>query len=414
MSKRAIVGRVLLLLAALFCLVLPVILVAHPISYLPLICTVLLLLVSWIYLQIIRRSISLDVSSMANECVRGSQTALEVTLSNRSFLPCARIQMDFYVTDIFGDYDSVRTLTYSAKAHEDLSVGFDVTFAHLGTYYAGVNNVVVYDLLGLFHATLSDGSRRQVTVRPRKMSLANEVDLTAVPDESRRALKPVTADDLDYSSVREYRYGDPLKTVHWNLSAREGNGTLYTRLYETYVNPTLTIVLDSLAPDYDAEELMSLMDGMVETAAELCSQARLSGVEAEVRFLGRDGEPHLSHLVDASDACSLVADMKRITPQSSPEAADAAADEILREVGLAPQGSGNVALITARTDAEQLDALCEVAMARRNAMAFLAVPRSLVGREREAYVAPMRQVSAVGGAWWAIESNETLTEVVGL
>lgn len=408
------VGRVLLFAVALLCLVAPVVLVAHPISYVPLISVLLVLGVSWAYLRVVRRSLSIDVSGMAGECERGSTTPLVVTLSNGAPFPCARISLDFYVTDLFGGYDSVRTFTCSARAREDLSLGIDVRFAHVGTYYAGVSSVVVYDLLGLFHATLDEGSRRQVTVRPRRMQMGEAPDLLAAPDESRRALKPVAADDLDYSSVREYRYGDPLKTVHWNLSARDPGGALYTRLYETYVNPTLTIVIDSCSPDYGTEDLMSLMDGIVETAVELSRQARLSGVEAEVLFQGRDGEPGTAHLVTVSDACSLVSDMRRICPEGSVDADPSFASDALLGACLSPQGSGNVALVTSRVDPGQIETLAEASMARRNAMAFVAVPRSLAGRDRDSFLAPMRRVSEAGGSWWTVESNEVATEVSGL
>ena len=412
MARR--IGRIVLFVVAAALLVLPPCLIAHPIAYVPLLSAVLMLVVSWAYLQVMRRSLSVSVAGMASACERGHASQLSVTLSNRAPLPCARVQMDFFVTDLFGDYDGVRTVACSTRARDDVDVDFDVLFAHVGTYHAGVTNVVVYDLLGLFSAKLSDGARRQVTVRPRKMSLGAANAMTAVPDESRRSLKPVAADDVDYANVREYRFGDSLKTIHWNLTARDPGHTMFTRLYETYVNPSLTVVLDSCGPDVEAEELMSLMDGIVEVAVALCEQARVSGIDAEVRYVNRAGRDATGHLVSTFDAVNLVTDMMRITPEREAGAVATQAEELLRRSGLRSQGSGNIALVTSRVDPGQIATLAEVAMARRNAMAFVAVPRGLAGREREKHLGPLLQLSGVGGAWWAVESNEIASEVVGL
>lgn len=411
MARR--VGRVLLLAALAALLALPVFLIAHPIAYVPFISAVLMVVASWAYLQVMRRSVHVSVDSMAASCSRGEKTPLRVTLSNRAVVPCARVQMDFFVTDLFGGFDDIRTISCSIRAREVSSVDFDVQFAHVGTYHAGVSRVVVHDLLGLFSASLGDGARRQVVVRPRRASMGSSSVATAVPDESQKALKPVTADDVDYASVREYRFGDPLKTVHWNLSARDPGGTMYTRLFEAYVNPSLSVVLDPFAAKGSSEELMTLFDGMVEVAASLSEQARAAGIDAEVRYINRDGLPSSMRIATMDDANDLVVDMMRIEPTGD-GAAGAAAEEMLRDAGLRSHGSGNVALVTGRTDASEIEALIEIAMARRNAMAFLAVPRSLSEREREKYVEPMSRLSASGGSWWAVESNEVMTEVVGL
>ena len=414
MARR--IGRIVLFVAAAVLLVLPPLLIAHPIAYIPLTSAVLIVIVSWLYLQLVRRKLEISVESMVKDCERGAKTSLVVSLFNRAPVPLSRVTLDFYVTDLFGAYDEVKQLACSLKAREQVNLGFDVQFAHLGTYYAGIKDVVVHDLLGLFSATIEGSDRRQVTVRPRKMNMAEAVQMTAVPDESRKALKPVSADDVDYATVREYRYGDQLKTIHWNLTARSPQGTMYTRLYEAYVNPSLTIVIDPCAPDGRSDEdMMSLFDGMVELSAALSAQARFEGVDADVRYVTRDGEAAATRLSNEADANTMVADMMRIT-RVEDASSDVAgmAEDLVRQAGGRSHGSGNVALVTSRVDSEHLSTLVEVAMNRRNVLAFLAVPRDLVGRDREKFAAPMRRLNSVGASWWMVESNPVKTEVVGL
>ena len=412
---RRRVGRTALLVLAGLALLLPMALIAHPIAYVPFLSAVLMVGLSWLYLQLVRRALTVSVDEMCGSCERGATTTLAVGLDNRSPLPLSRVELEFFVTDLFGAYDEVRTLNCSVRGGEDVSLEFDVRFVHVGTYQAGISRVVVHDLLGLFSATIKEGERRQVTVRPRRMSLGQAFELSAAPDQSNKAIKPIAADDVDYANVREYRYGDQLKTVHWNLTARSATGTMFTRLYETYVNPSLCIVLDPVAPDArEGEDLMALMDGMVETAVAICQVSRLEGVDAEVRYVDKDGQPRLTRIANEADATTLVAGMLRITPQREAGPAATLADELVREAGLRSHGSGNVVLVTSRPDPDALGSMVEVASSRRNAMVFLAVPRSLVGRERQKFAAPLHQLAACGGAWWLVESNPIGTEVVGL
>jgi uncharacterized protein (DUF58 family) len=410
----ATVGRVLLLLGALLLLVFPVLLIAHPISYVPLLAAVLIVVVSLIYLQVLRRAPSVSVAQMAHSCERGQKAELAVALSNSSILPCPRLDMEFFVTDLFGGYDEVTRLTCALGSREQSTLDFDVRFAHLGTYEAGINHVVIHDLLGLFSSRLSDSARRSVVVRPRKVSMDAVNAMQVVLDESRNMLKPVASDDMDYANVREYRFGDPLKTIHWNLTARNPGHVMYARLYEAYVNPSLAIIVDAYSPAHAPEELMSLFDGMVECACALAARSREAGIDAEVRYLDRTHTPASVRLASAADADGLVAGMLRITPADEAGAYAAGTEGMLRGAGLSSHGFGNVALVTSRVDAGLLTALTEIRMRRRNVMAFVAVPRTLEGKKRESFLAPLRRLGAVGIAYYVVESTEIETTVVGL
>jgi uncharacterized protein (DUF58 family) len=413
-GRLAHAGRTLLVLAALVVLVLPVLLIAHPISYVPLIAAVIIIAVSWAYLQVLRRSSSVSVAQMAGACERGQTTQLAVALANASVLPFPRIEMEFFVTDLFDSYDDVRKLTCALGPRESDTLDFDVRFAHLGTYRAGISQVVIHDLLGLFSVRLAGGASRSVVVRPRRVLMNSVSAMQAIPDESRRMLRPIASDDMDYRGVREYRYGDPLKTIHWNLTSRSPAATMYTRLYEAYVNPSLVIVIDAYSPSLEAEELMSLFDGMVECAAALSHAAREAGIDAEVRYIDRENTPASARLASVADADSLVAGMLHITPVEEAGMHATTTETMLRGAGLSTHGFGNVALVTSRLDAGLLSALVEIRMRRRNTMAFVAVPRSLEGRERESFLAPLRRLDVAQIAHYVVESTEVETKVVGL
>ena len=415
-SGRAVprVLRILLVLVGVALLVIPVLLLAHPISYVPLIVAVLTVGLSWLYLRAVSRSVSVALEEGSLTCERGHEAGFAIRLANRSVLPIARVELTFFMTNLFGDVDDVRTLVCSLGPSQSTEAFFDASFVHLGKYQAGIQSVRTYDLLGLFSRTREDGTLNEVLVRPAPVTLSGVAATQVMPDESQHMLKPIASDNEDYASVREYQHGDPMKTVHWNLSTRMPGGKMFTRLYEEYVNPSLVIVIDSFAPDCDPDVQMSLFDGIVECAAALCVQAQGTGVDAEVRFLNADLEKESAHLASENDVISFIGAVHRMTPASK---AGTDADEVadmLRAAGLQTHGFGNVAFLTSHADEACLEVLTSIRMRRRNAMAFVAVPRELEGRERDAFWAPFAALESVGVNCYTVESTPVGTEVSGL
>ena len=406
--------RAVLLVACLLLLILPTLLLAHAISYVPLIMTAVMVALSWIYLRAVDKGIAVSVEDAEYVCTRGESAGLKVTLRNDSFLPAPRVELGFIISNLFQGHDDERTLTCSLAPFQTLEVAFDASFAHLGKYQAGVHKVTVYDLLGLFSRTHEDGSMNTVVVRPAKLVLGGQMPDQAAADENSSALKPVSSDNEDYASVREYHRGDPMKTIHWNLSSRNPDGTLYTRLYEEYVNPTMVIVVDHCAPSYDHETLMSLFDGMVESAVALSEQARQNGIDVEVRYFNAHGEESLSRLGNDDDVTELGENLHRIVPAGENEEQSFDVADLVAGVGLQQGSFSNVALVTSRADADCLAVLRDIASRRKNAMALVAVPRSLEGRERDRFWEPIAALGSCGVYCYAVESNPLGTEVMGL
>ncbi len=412
--RMARIARALLIIIGIALLVLPVLLNADITSYVPLVMVIVVVVLSWLYLQAADKGISVEMAAAEYSCQRGQSAKLSVRVVNRGFLPVPRVELGFVISNLFHKSDDERSLTCSLGPFQTLDVAFDASFAHLGRYEAGVRSVTVHDLLGIFSRTHKDATMNNVVVRPAKVNLGGNVADSATSDESSNALKPIASDNEDYASVREYHRGDPMKTIHWNLSSRNPDGTMYTRLFEEYVNPTMAVVIDCVAPAYDQDTLMSLFDGIVEAAVALCEQARLAGVEAQVRFYDTDGEKAACHLACDDDASELIERLHAIAVQGEGSAASLDANELLRAAGLQNSGASNVAFITARADSECLTTMRDIAARHKNAMVFVSVPRSLAGRERDRFLEPVLALGTSGVYHYTVESNPLGTEVMGL
>ena len=403
-------GKAVLCLVVLALCVVPCLVVSSPLAYIPPVMLIAVVVVSYVCLRISARKVEVHEEAMKGSCERGESVVLSVELANRSWVPATRVELGFFITDLAGDVDVRTQVTASLGPRESINLGFDASFAHLGKYSCGIDSMVMHDMVGLFSREVALPGGSGVAVRPRLFDVG-DADLAHVTtDVSESNFRPIAADDQDYAGVREYRYGDPMKAVHWNLSSRDPHGIMYTRLFEVQAEPGLAVVVDPVAPAYDAEELMGAFDALVESAASVSDAARQLGVDAEVRYVARDGGPAAVHLVGQGDVESLIRDM--MPPAGVADMVDPlVAAAMLDSEANNPHGRGNVAYCTSLLTNEAADQLASMRLHGRNPLCFLAVPRSLEGRARDERLAPCRRLAEAGVPYYVVETNEAVTEV---
>ncbi len=393
-ARRVLVVVTLLLLAA------GVALLAHAVSYVPFVGLLLMVAGSRLYLERLAAALSVEAASMATTVERGTEQRLALRLASGTRLPMPRIELEFFTTDIYGEVAEVEQLVAVLGPLEVAEPAFEVRFAHLGSYRAGIRRVRVVCPLGLFVKELPLEAHQLVTVTPRQIQLPPAASLRAQASEKQSSLRPIVADDLDYTGVREYAPGDAMKQVHWKLSARTP-GTLMTRLYERHVNPSLSIVVDSAAPAGSAEQLMTLFDGMVETTVALAREAHQMGIDTTVHFISAGGEERHTHLVNEEDVVSFVLSLSPLAPEAN-------AEELLERTANALHGASNIILICAAPSAQAAQHLQRAAASRKWTQAYIACPRVQERDERASLLRPLKRTPHL-----LIHSNEHTTEVVG-
>ena len=390
-SVKGIVGRVVLVVVALAVCVLPPIFVNNIVGYLPLIALVLMLIVSFAYLQIIKRGFSFSEDSLAPTCERGSDIDFVLLFKNATPLPLMRLDAYIYISDLFDNMDTVTPVSMTLMPREDHEFRFEATFDHIGTYAAGVQKIVVNDLLGLFSYTIVNDKRHRVDVLPRlfdtdKVTLSSEVS-----SESQKPKQALTVDDMDYAGVREYVWGDPIKTIHWKLSAQNPRGEYLTRLFETFNNPGIAIILDTSSPEYDAESLMCVFDGIVESALSVNQFAVSRGIDSVLEFMDKYGGASKLRLLNAKNFSDLTDILPRIKPGDGHEAI-----ELLRKEGNQINGQDNIAFCTSQVNEEVISLLVSLKMRKRNPVLLLTVPPALDEQEVKDFTKPLRRLDEAG------------------
>lgn len=235
-------------------------------------------------LAVWRASATMTVSGGADERIvqRGEDVQLEIGLTYRSLIPVAPLLLEM---DESTPEDS-RHMIVDAAPGVVSRLTLPCHAAHVGVYQPGVQAVTVSDLLGLC-------SRR---VEPRR----NGSDLVVLPvpfdvgaqiyaagESGSESMARASEDLTSPADVRAYQQGDPLRKVHWKLSARKQE--LMVRRYEAPVMTDALILLDCSAPPRQAgaESTADLKDTLLETAASIMAESIRTDHPARMPLLGR-------------------------------------------------------------------------------------------------------------------------------
>lgn len=200
--------------------------------------------------------------------VKGENVALTLQVHNDYLLPIAHIKL-FYQT-----IDSQLTgtpVSFSAmllpRQHSVHSLEIHCRFR--GRWDVGLTHVELMDPFGLFRLRLKvkwflSHKDLSLLVRPRVLPIAS-LPLRQRNDEGLlESLPRPSADIAMYSDIRKYRAGDPLKRVHWKLTARQRE--LMVKNYEETALPDLLLYVDTKASGLPRLEQLTLEDTVVECA----------------------------------------------------------------------------------------------------------------------------------------------------
>lgn len=147
----------------------------------------------------------------------GGSARFGVLLYHSSFLPLIRPRIRLRWTNQLTGESGESKITVTARKPAELTV----TATHCGRLVCQVEKAVCCDLLGLFPLPVRKGPERAVLILPAQLELEGKEELAA-GENAGTVLRPRPGggpgEDYD---LREYRVGDPLRSVHWKLSSKK-------------------------------------------------------------------------------------------------------------------------------------------------------------------------------------------------
>lgn len=374
------------------------------IGYLPLAAYLFALALSWGYLRLLWRNLQFDQGGVGGGCLRGDQLAFEFTVKNQSIMPAVSLDVSFFISDLFGEERESAKRVVSLPPRSSKTFDFAVRFDHIGTYGVGIRKIDATDPFGVFHRVRVFDELREVAVQPRVFDVAELEISTEASKESSRALTTVIDDGMDYCGVREYRWGDPIKSIHWKLSARIPEGDYFTRLYETSRNPGMAVFIDCDAPDaFTSEQLMDVYDGIVEASLSIEAWGSSLAFETELLFVDATGRRRRFAGPLSERYGDVLERLPRISPGDSRSVLD-----MVRAESVSVYAQDNLCVCTSNVTDELVGELIRVKTGHHTPILIAVEPRDIEDEQRKRADSRIARLAAARIACVTIQDAEEL------
>lgn len=221
---------------------------------------------AYVSVRMAEKSVKVDHGLSAMKVNRGDSVAMEVSVSHKSVLPIAPVSLKMRATS----NTPAGTIHLTELGHRTQKVAYRFMAEHVGSMFPGVESFTVSDVFGLFkkeHKPESAGNELLVLPVPFDV----EPLTFAAGDMGVETMKRAMEDPSSPSDFRGYQPGDPLKRIHWKMSARKRE--VMIRQFEEPALPDALVLMDTsppqLPPDIDPLKVGFLQDAVLETAASV-------------------------------------------------------------------------------------------------------------------------------------------------
>lgn len=377
MPTKNLIGYVVVLVLSAA----PAVMVNGPAGYLPVLAVLFFGAVSLLQLVVIKKYFYMDTDADERQREREESSGFVLRLENRCILPLPNFSAVFTVKNLnSGDCHRYPVhLTMSPKEKRKFELEAD--FSHIGIFEAGLQDVRLFDLLGVWQVERRMEEPSRVSVLPKQYVLERMPVSEKTIVESIYARTPVAFSGSDYVGVREYEFGDPMKMVQWKLSAH--TQTLMTKQMETYTNVGITAVLDLRVPDYAEEIRLDIYDAVMETGAAVADYAQSNGMDFDMYFHGAKGKRRVTP-ASAADFSGFLEEAVMTDGNSGKSPSD-----ILREDCAYSRSQSNIVLCTALPDEDTVSSVLYLKQRGKNPLLYLLVPAQLTEQEKAARLAPL-------------------------
>lgn len=183
------------------------------------------------------------------EIARGDEVHYSVTLCGRVLLPVAGHIVTLPPGEHIRTAVPLRNAFFLRPSLLYWERTFELTLRcnHRGRWPVAPHTLMMQDIFGLFNLPLVRRGKRYPL--PIGLSVYPRIHDLRVPDQSvsssegfaAAVIRHATSGDL-FGDTRQYQIGDPMRRIHWKLSARSGE--LQVRQFEAQENPRVLIVMD--------------------------------------------------------------------------------------------------------------------------------------------------------------------------
>ncbi|HEY5700924.1 MAG TPA: DUF58 domain-containing protein [Gammaproteobacteria bacterium] len=236
-----------------------------------------------IWTRVVLEGVHYSLSVAPDRVFVGDQITLMLSIENRKRLPVSRIRVCERLPAglvLIGDEDSARrtfgaTLfdaVTSLAPNERVRIGYRLRALRRGHYHFGPARIEAGDPFGFYtasHAVMRPLAN--LVVYPKLVAPPPLIPLIARPMGDVAASRWQFDDRSLPSSVREYRAGDPVRTIDWKVTARRGK--THVRTHDPSLSGTIVLLLECDTRTESTQQGSPVMlERCVTAAASLASE----------------------------------------------------------------------------------------------------------------------------------------------
>lgn len=254
---------------------------------------VLALIIPLIHNIIIYMNIEGTVKIPDGSLYTGDEIEIEYRVRNKSRLSAPYIEIKSSVTRLLTGKD-VENKILSLRAKSAFTNKDTIILNKRGYYQLGEIDVIIHDVFSFYSFHKSIKSNSSLLVYPEIINLST-LKITA----DNRSGELLTENSLfqdrnNISTLRDYREGDSIKTIHWKLTAK--NDKAVVKEFENRVNTNAVIFLDNHYPLFKDDVDRCLEDKSVDIALSIINYCLNQSLEViletqnESRYIRIEGQ----------------------------------------------------------------------------------------------------------------------------
>ena len=256
-----------------------------------------IIFLSWIFafisVRMAEKTVQVSNALSGQKVNRGEVVSMEIAVSHKGLLPIAPIALHMRATS--NTPAGVIYLTHLGKRRQRVTHRFVAD--HVGAMFPGVESYVVSDIFGFFKKEHQpDLAGQELLVLPVPFEV--EPLTFAAGDMGVETMKRAMEDPSSPSDFRNYQQGDPLKRIHWKMSARKRE--LIVRQFEEPALPDALVMLDTSPPHLNEgvpkENAAFLQDALLETAASVVACQIRQDNQVRLPLVGDRPMEYSSHM----------------------------------------------------------------------------------------------------------------------
>lgn len=131
-----------------------------------------------------------------------------------------------------------------------------------GSYNIGIQSVSIRDFFNLFTIKFKSIENPKILVYPKIRELVQANKYSSLIESTESIVSKTKKDPSIFSNVRDYQSGDPLKSIHWKLSAKQGE--LMVKENEGNINSRTKIIINCDSLPFSFEQNIVMQDYIIE------------------------------------------------------------------------------------------------------------------------------------------------------